>query len=201
MRGRVILKRKSKLLILGAVAVCSISMIASFAILKDSKSVYNVFKEKGNGEIQLIESNWNSENAKNIYPSQSVVKNPQIKNIGNIDEYAYIQVGVPIKNVKTVSDDEKVIDAKPTELFTYEVNKDWVLLEEKEDKDYAVKVYGYKNPIPPDAETTCLFESVDFVNVLQGELQDDTSLSIKVQGIGIQSDNNSSLEEAFKGDE
>lgn len=192
--------KNKKFVIIAGVAVCGISALVSLAFLSDSKSVFNTFKEKGNGSIELIESDWNEENAKNIYPEQKIAKNPQLRNTGNIDEYGYLQVAIPVKSVRTVSTaDESIQEAKPTELFTYKVSEDWVLLDTESEEGYSIKVYGYKNSIPCGELTSPLFKEVNYTNVLQGELSDKSELDIKVQGIGIQSKNNDSMELAYKG--
>ena len=126
------------------------------AYLTDSKTVRNVFT-LGGVSIELIESNWNPENAKNVGPGQTVSKNPVIKNIGYDSAFVYIKIVVP-----------KVIlsNGKVGPLFTYNIGSDWKEITSKAEDDDTTytKVYYHTSSLSQSDSTQPLFTEVTVAN-------------------------------------
>lgn len=162
----------------------------AFAYFTDSADQVNSFTV-GNVSIELHEPGWNPENGKNITPLKEIEKDPQIENTGANPAYVFARVTVPTANVKTAAADGSLIDAKLQELFTYTAGADWQQVK-KTDTDAGTEyIYAYVNGgemkvLEKGTTTTPVFESVTLINLVEGQL-DNTELEIKVEAMGIQS--------------
>ncbi len=163
------------------------------AYFTDEESAENRFTV-GNISISLTEPNWNEDNGKNMTPGQRISKDPQITNDGANDAYVFIEVTVPAANIKTADTDGSLKAAAMTELFSYNVNDGWSLVDKKSSVDAAIYTYAYatKNgkmkPLCPYETTQPVFDSVSFVNAVEGQI-DGSNLAINVKSMGIQADN------------
>lgn len=202
---------KKRIIIISAISCLMIVM----AVLGTSLAVLTRKTEQrannftfGNVKIDLQEPEWNglTPEDKIVYPGKSVNKDPKIKNTGNNDLYAYIEVSVPKAKVRTVSDDKTtIIDAvQPQKLFSFTPNSGWTLIKEDNTADdYCVKLYAYTAKVLKPGETTnTLFDQVTYLNILEGELAKGTVLEMPINAYAIQSDylneTDSNMEEKMK---
>ena len=141
-------------------------------------------------DIELIEEKWDNLDSDDrvVYPGRSIVKDPKVKNTGDNNLYVYIEVKVPLENIRTVSDGE----VKCREILEFNVNKDdWTLIKSTTSENYQVKVYAYtKEILAPGDETSTLFESdkVTFVNMIEGESKKGYEFEMPINAYAIQSD-------------
>ena len=126
--------------------------------------------EKG----EIVEPNWDPQNAVNLVPSQTVPKDPQFQSGVDYEAYAFMKVEMP--QVRATLDPEG--EYAYTDAFTYNVNDGWVLVGEKpttsEGGDH-IYLYMYGANIntptllPANGRTTALFNEItvpDFARCL-----------------------------------
>lgn len=146
-----------------------------------------------NVRIELKEEKWDalSDSQKIVYPGRSVEKDPKIINTGDSSVYAYLEVHIPVAEVKTVADDESIVSNGKIELFSFETNDGWTKLEalSENDDDFVKYVYAYtESDLAAGESTNTLFDTVQFVDMLEGELPMGTELVIPVYAYAIQSE-------------
>ena len=195
--------------IMGVMAVLAVSggILAYFTDTEEKVNNFTV----GSVEIELQEPVWDSkpdangnkmpDEAENILPLQTITKDPRVKNTGNNDAYMFLTVEVPCKNVITVNADGTKNAQAMTELYQFTADTSWYYLGkcpvyEGEGNQVAVKhLYAYANDrrlcveVAPGASTTPLFQSVTFVNLMEGQGVDNQPLEIDINAYAIQTSN------------
>lgn len=189
---------KKKTLIISAVSLLTIALIAigiSLALMTQIPEMRANNFTFGNVSIDLSEPDWEElePEDKIVYPGRVISKDPIITNTGENDLYAYIEVSVPKEMVRTVSTEngEEIIDeAKLQELFSFEANEGWTLINwDNSSDDYNVYLYAYTEKVLlPGETTTALFNSVTYINMLEGEISMDTVLEMPIKAYAIQSE-------------
>lgn len=179
-----------KVAIAGAlIAILAVGSAVAFFTDRDNK--VNQFTV-GNISIQLQEPNWNADNGKNLTPNKTIKKDPQITNDGPNDAFVFLQVKVPVANVKTAAADGSLQAAKSQDLFTYTVNDSWVEVSRKSSADSTTYIYAYvgadgtMKTLAPGKTTNALFDSVTFLNLVEGQSYEGTKISVDVDAYGIQ---------------
>ena len=179
-----------KVAIAGAlIAILAVGSAVAFFTDRDNK--VNQFTV-GNISIQLQEPNWNADNGKNLTPNKTIKKDPQITNDGPNDAFVFLQVKVPVANVKTAAADGSLQAAKSQDLFTYTVNDSWVEVSRKSSADSTTYIYAYvgadgtMKTLAPGKTTNALFDSVTFLNLVEGQIDEGTKISVDVDAYGIQ---------------
>ena len=109
---------------------------------------------------EILEPNWNPDNAENLQPNGSFPKDPQLKSNIKYDAWAFIKIEMPTIKAQIEGENEEDIH----DCFNYEINEDWVLIHSENtgksdslSKD-SVYVYAYTRPLPPGETTTPLFD-------------------------------------------
>ena len=181
----------------------------TYAFLSASDTAINTVTI-GKVAIDVVERLWNEspdsdgdgipDAAENIMPNQIITKDPNIKNIGNNDAWVYLSVQIPTKEISSYeADGTPVNSGNPTltELFSYEINDEWILVDENADDESVTYVYGYKTILNAGEETTTLFDAVKVVNAKEGENLEETVQNIVINGYAIQSDFSGTLQNAW----
>lgn len=141
----------------------------------------------GSIEVELTETKWNPEDARYLLPGSTVKKNPAVKNIGKNDAWIFLKVQIPVKEICLVDPiSKKKGEKKETELFAFEANGTWELLEKEKEDACISYLYGYHTTVQPQEITEELFEEVTLVNYLEGELDEKDSLFLPVETMAIQ---------------
>lgn len=189
-------KRKLFILFVSLILAISVAMGIVMAVLmtKTERRV-NEFTF-GDAQIDLTEEKWDTlkPEDKILYPDRVIVKDPKVTNTGKTDLYIFIEVQIPcacIQTVDTGTDKETLNPADWHELFSYEVNEGWKLIESalSEDKKTATKVYAYTEKIVAPEETTAtLFDSVQYVNAVEGQLEMGDTLNMPINAYAIQAE-------------
>jgi uncharacterized repeat protein (TIGR02543 family) len=216
-------KRKNKILYLILLTVVTAVLLAGYALayLTDREKAQNVISI---GEVTGIvtEPNWNGGN--NLVPGQTVTKDPVITNQSKTNyAYVFMRVLVPMRDLTLINDDGTKQDYKTTtQLFSflhkdgenytdgfnlYDANDEsstsnWVELTSKEeqginDGDTTSYVFAYRVPLAPGETTESVFDAVQIVKYLEGEIKTTDKYNIVVEGYMIQS---SLVENAEGGD-
>lgn len=196
-------KRKGLLAVLLVMVIAVASISAYFT---DTETVTNTFTI-GEVDIELTEPNWDAlpdandneipDVAENIVPSQIIIKDPKVTNVGINDAFIFVEVEVPYASIITVQDNGTRNAKTETELFTYTVNNGWVELGTGT-KDTTKKVvkhtYAYGNSekltvVVKDVSTSSLFDSVTFVNAIEGQGLENSTKAINITAKAIQTTN------------
>lgn len=189
---------KNKILIIFASSLLVIAMIAagiSLAMLsQNTENRANNFTF-GNVSIALSEPEWDelAPEERIVYPGRTISKDPIITNTGENDLYAYIEVSVPKKTVRTVKEEngkEAIVEAELLELFRFNANDGWTLItRDDSSEDYTTYLYAYTAEVlSPNESTNALFDEVTYVNMLEGEIPMGTVLEMPINAYAIQSE-------------
>lgn len=189
---------KNKIFIIFASSLLVIAMIAagiSLAMLsQNTENRANNFTF-GNVSIDLSEPEWDelAPEERIVYPGRTISKDPIITNTGENDLYAYIEVSVPKKTVRTVKEEngkEAIVEAELLELFSFNTNDGWTLItRDDSSEDYTTYLYAYTAEVlSPNKSTNALFDEVTYVNMLEGEIPMGTVLEMPINAYAIQSE-------------
>ena len=177
-------KRVLSLVTMIAVAA-SVTIGATIAPYTDAEEAANTFSV-GIGAVKVAEPEWEklTDEDKILYPGKELLKDPIVKNTGNVALYVFVQVRIPAATVRTVGEDNVTVsDAEYQPLFSFELEEGFTKLAES--GEYTV--YGYtRGALEPGEETTPLFKSIRFINVLEGDIPEGTELEVVVSAVGIQ---------------
>lgn len=180
----------SKNIVICIAVVLMLIIGSALAYFTDADSETNSFTV-GNISLDLTEPGWNPEKGKNIIPNQTIAKDPQITNDGANDAFVFMSVEVPMATVKTANADGTVNAAASKELFSYDVNDSWTMVKKTTETSSVTYVYAYvgadgnMKALKPGSTTQPVFDSVTFVNAIEGQL-DNKTLTIDVSSMGIQ---------------
>lgn len=179
-----------------AVLVCAViaGTVAGNGIMAyftDGDTAVNTFTV-GKIALELEEPGWEEQEL--ITPGQKIKKDPQIVNTGLNSEFVFLEVSIPYKNVMTAAADGTKEKAGEKELFIYTVNQGWTELGtgEKNPNEGTIThryVYGTSQectPLLKDERTPALFESVTFINVVEGQGLEEGTQNVTVNAYGIQ---------------
>lgn len=181
------------ILVLGMLGIFLASAGLTNAFLQKPLDERNNTFTPGGIDVALTEPLWKKEDAKNLFPGQTVSKNPMAVNIGENDAWVFLRVDVPVKKIALVNPDtKKKMEKTKTELLSFEKADTWELVERTEDEDFVHYVYGFKNILKVGDATDALFNHVTIVNYLEGELAPEEILTMPIEAISIQSNVESS---------
>jgi len=198
---------KLKKVLISATAIASlVTLGGTMAFFTDQEVTTNKFSV-GEVKIELHEDEWDKladvnnndipDICENMVPTQTVTKDPSVKNTGKDNCYVYLKVTVPMKNIITVNDDGSRNAKAETELYSYNVNAGWVLLERTEKATAVDYVYYYNKEIAPQEQTNTLFDTVTLVNAIEGQI-DNSKLEMPIEAYSIQSLNVGTQAEAYQ---
>lgn len=187
-----------KNLVFAFLIISVIAITGTFAYLTGKDEVVNTFTT-GDVSIELSEPEWDAANpsgkVENAIAKQVIPKDPTITNTGTNNAYVYVMLEVPKAYKTTVILDKKPTEVNHYQLFDYETNPDWVLIDSETANDkesYNYYLYGYKQPTTP-GESVKLLDEIQFANITSEfknyfTERDITELSVNVTGYAIQSD-------------
>ena len=192
------MKSKTKNVVMALTLAALLLVGGVFAYLTDTDTQTNTFT-MGEVTIDLTEPTWDEypdvdnndvpDIAENIWAGKVIAKDPTITNTGDNDAYVYLMVSVPKQNIVTAQADGTPNEAAVTQLFNYTVNAGWTLLKSNTSgADENVYLYAYDTALVPGATTaTALFDEIEFVNVIEGQIASDVTFNIPVVAYAIQS--------------
>jgi len=188
-------------LVIIIIVLCAVGGI-TFALMTDSETIVNVFTI-GEVAIELSEPEWEADVIHITYPGRTFSKDPLITNTGKNNAAVFIEVLIPRAEVRTYCPDcpEIVNPAEETDLFTFTPNSGWLWINNLEtDPDmppvpetvteddivYSRYIYGYFSEIEPGITTVPLFDSVEFIHMIEGEIQMGSPENIIIRGYAVQ---------------
>lgn len=149
----------------------------------------------GEISIDLLEPNWEPEEAVKVVPDTTIAKDPQITNDGVNDANVFLEVIVPYAYVVTANYDGTKNAIADTQLFTWTVNAGWTQVGTTTDNNNGTYTYVYAYTggnsskmavLSPGQTTPALFNSVLCANVIEGQSIENTAQDIIVNAYGIQ---------------
>lgn len=180
-------RKKYKILAAVGMGTCLIAGGTSAAYLKDAVGEVQNVITVGNIKAVLEELHWNPKKKMYLHPGESTPKDPVVKNTGLNDEYAFLEVRIPKREIAVVNDDTKMkMNKESRAVFTFEAEKGWELVRQEEQEDQQVYVYGYPEILKPGEKTEPLFRNIRAVNYLEGDLKGDELLKVQVKAQVIQ---------------
>ena len=173
---------KKAALLLGVLCLASIGGVSAY--LTDYDKADNQFTV-GKVEIELQEPEWDPEEHTKIELGKEIPKDPQIINTGVNDAFVYLEVSVPMADVIAADQDGNRLERKMQELFSYQAGASWTKLKSEPVEENMVYVYAYNEILEPEETTDPLFETMNFLNIIEGQL-DMQKLSVPVRAYAIQ---------------
>ena len=194
MRNKRFYKKSGIAIILCLILSVVIGVGGAISFLTASDKADNKFTV-GEVKIDLTEPKWSPDTdtnedgtddaVSNLVANQVVPKDPTITNTGKNN--AYVQV--PKEDGIKIADSEtfEVSAKNDYQLFTYETNEGWTLVDQKIDSgdEYNYYLYAYDAALAPK-ESATLFDEVKFANITS-EYNPDP-LNVEITGYAIQSD-------------
>ena len=164
--------------------LCLASVGGVSAYLTDYEKVSNEFTV-GKVDIELKEPEWKPEENKKIEPSKVIHKDPQITNTGTNDAFVYMEVSIPMANVEAAAENGERLGKKVQELFYFEAKDNWMQLSVHNTESRRTYTYAYKKILKPQETSEALFDTVKFLNLIEGQL-DGQTFEIPVRAYAIQ---------------
>ena len=164
--------------------LCLASFVGVSAYLTYYEKVSNEFTV-GKVDIELKEPEWKPEENKKIEPSKVIHKDPQITNTGTNDAFVYMEVSIPMANVEAAAENGERLGKKVQELFYFEAKDSWMQLSVQNTESRRTYTYAYKKILKPQETSEALFDTVKFLNLIEGQL-DGQTFEIPVRAYAIQ---------------
>ena len=164
--------------------LCLASVGGVSAYLTDYEKVSNEFTV-GKVDIELKEPEWKPEENKKIEPSKVIHKDPQITNTGTNDAFVYMEVSIPMANVEAAAENGERLGKKVQELFSFEAKDNWMQMSVQNTESRRTYTYAYKKILKPQETSESLFDTVKFLNLIEGQL-DGQTFEIPVRAYAIQ---------------
>ena len=164
--------------------LCLASVGGVSAYLTDYEKVSNEFTV-GKVDIELKEPEWKPEENKKIEPSKVIHKAPQITNTGTNAAFVYMEVSIPMANVEAAAENGERLGKKVQELFYFEAKDSWMQLSVQTTESRRTYTYAYTKILKPQETSEALFDTVKFLNLIEGQL-DGQTFEIPVRAYAIQ---------------
>ena len=197
---------KKRLIAAGAAGILLLACGLSVAYFTDYDRKDNVFTV-GKVGLELNEEHYTDRQI--ARPSEKLPKDPTVKNTGINDEYVFLEVSVPKRQLTLLGDNGAPLGPKAlTEVFDFFAEENpqtvsgtsfsyngaaagsdgWVFLEKNDGTDEATYVFGYSRRLAAGDETTSLFDKFALKSFIEEELTGGSRLSVPVRAYGIQAD-------------
>ena len=208
-------KTRKKQVVIALALVTIMGIAGTSAYFTASDEAVNTWTV-GKVQIDLEETEYDKykdEETKDITPNAELHKDPKAVNTGNNDAFVFMKVRIPKATVKVAAQDGTVPEsASLQELFDYQWNNGWTVIDTREVKDgnntyqeYVV-AYGTANEctaLKPGTETPVLFVNgngthiatpgaeglITFKNLIEGQGLENVTLNLNVESYAIQTSN------------
>ena len=192
-------KRNLKKAFLAVVCACALTLAGVFAYLTATDQVKNLFSLADKIEIEVVEPNWNPDDAKGMLPTQTVAKDPAIHNKNKAEIYVFADVVIPQKDIVTANADGTLNEPAVVDLFSYELNDGWTLKDTITDDDGTITYrYVYNDVVPADGTTPSIFDEVTLVNYVNEQFNtEELAQQIVINGYGAQALGFANADEAY----
>jgi len=164
-----------------------------------TESRANVFT-MGDVKVKLEEPEWDQNGPEDVvvWSKRRIKKDPQTVNTGKNPAYHFLEVWMPMAEVRVVSNDVNIGPMMMQELFEWEyndapgINPKWTQLftpTTSDDGNYIIYIFGYQDAVEPGGRSEPLFTSLRAINFLEGDIPAGTVIQMPINTIAIQSEN------------
>ena len=112
-------------------------------------------------------------------------KGERITNTGTNDAFVYMEVSIPMANVEAAAENGERLGKKVQELFYFEAKDSWMQLSVQNTESRRTYTYAYTKILKPQETSEALFDTVKFLNLIEGQL-DGQTFEIPVRAYAIQ---------------
>ena len=174
--------------IIAIACACVLTVAGVFAYLTATDSVSNLFGLTDKLEVEVVEPNWDPDDAQGMLPTQTVAKDPAIHNPNKADIYVFADVVIPQKDIVTANTDGTLNDSALVDLFTYEVNEGWTLKDTIKNDDGTITYrYVYDSVLGEEQTSGSIFDEVTLVNYVNDQFDTaELAQQIIINGYGMQ---------------
>lgn len=114
---------------------------------------------------KIFESAENTRNKEEVTPGWQFIKDPEVKNTGKSDCFVFVEITIPKTERIFVNKAGKKLPVMSREVFTYTVNPEWMLIDEKISATEAKRVYAFTSgsnlaPLRPGEEISVIDKGV-----------------------------------------
>lgn len=185
--------------IIAIACACALALVGVYAYLTATDQVKNIFGFTDKLDIEVVEPNWNPDNAQNLLPTQSVTKDPALHNPNEVDVYVFADVVIPKKDIVTANADGTLNESAVVDLFSYELNDGWTLKDTIVGDDGAVTYrYVYNDVVPAGETSGSIFNEVAIVNYVNEQFNtEELAQQIVINGYGAQAVGFANADEAY----
>lgn len=185
--------------IIAIACACALALVGVFAYLTATDQVKNIFGFTDKLDIEVVEPNWNPDNAQNLLPTQSVTKDPALHNPNKADVYVFADVVIPQKDIVTANADGTLNESAVVDLFSYAVNDGWTLKDTIPGDDGTVTYrYAYNEVIPAGETSGSIFDEVAIVNYVNEQFNtEELAQQIIINAYGAQAVGFANADEAY----
>jgi len=209
-------KNRKNLIIISAMAVVLLvgGISAYFTGTDEAANIWTV----GEVDIKIIEENYDEagdDSRKDIVPNSEFAKDPVIKNTGTNDAFLFLKISIPKADVIVANQDGTSKESALQDLFAYQSNAGWKLIETESNTDiegnastsfntYTLAYTGDNGAneceaVAAEGTTSVLFKNaannvenpgavgiITFKNVIENQGLEGTTLNMPIKAYGIQ---------------
>ena len=180
-KGRIVLGMMA-----GAVVFTASAATTGAYLTRTTESLRNILAP-GKVTVEVEEPGWQEKSGESMLPGESRIKNPLVKNMGTLDSWIFLEVHIPIRRISLVDEGTKRKQPEEeTELFRFQTNEGWELIEKTRSENDMRYVYAWKELVEPLQRTGSLFDRVTMVPYLEGSLNEQEEQQIRVTAKAIQ---------------
>ena len=185
--------------IIAIACACALALVGVFAYLTATDQVKNIFGFADKLDIEVVEPNWDPDNAQNLLPTQTVTKDPALHNPNKVDVYVFADVVIPQKDIVTANADGTLNESAVVDLFSYKLNDGWTLKDTIAGDDGTVTYrYAYNEVISAGETSGSIFDEVAIVNYVNEQFNtEELAQQIVINGYGAQAVGFANADDAY----
>lgn len=171
-----------------------------FAYLTATDTAINKLSIATKLDIEVVEPNWNPDNAVDLLPTEEVTKDPAIHNLTDKEMWVFADVVIPTKNIVVADEAGHKQPQAVTDLFTYNENAVYWTLQDTIVEDGKVTYrYAYNQILDGDATTPSIFDTIKVCNYVDEQIDTaEAAQEIVINAYGVQKEGFDTYNDAFK---
>ena len=171
-----------------------------FAYLTATDTAVNKLSIATKLDIEVVEPNWNPDNAVDLLPTEEVAKDPAIHNKTDKEMWVFADVVIPTKNIVVADEAGHKQPQAVTDLFTYNENAVYWTLQDTIVEDGKVTYrYAYNQVLDGDATTPSIFDTIKVCNYVDEQIDTaEAAQQIIINAYGVQKEGFDTYNDAFK---
>lgn len=171
-----------------------------FAYLTATDTAVNKLSIATKLDIEVVEPNWNPDNAVDLLPTEEVAKDPAIHNLTDKEMWVFADVVIPTKNIVVADEAGHKQPQAVTDLFTYNENAAyWTLQDTIVEDGKVIYRYAYNQVLDGNGTTPSIFDTIKVCNYVDGQIDTASAAQqIIINGYGVQKEGFDTYNDAFK---